>query len=289
MVNHNDNFLILPQGKVWYRISGNGPGTPLLALHGGPGYPSDYLWNLEQLSDERPVIFYDQLGCGRSDRPSNTSLWTVEYFVKELQQIREALRLDQIHLLGHSWGAMLATDYLLTKPEGVKSVIFAGPCISIALWRKATSRYLDELPNNFGNVIRQAEKSGNTQDPLYKEAEHLYHITHECRVDPPPANAQASSAGFGKAVYNYMWGPNEYTISGTLKNYDRSNRLKELKIPALFTCGKYDGASPEATAFYRSQMPGAGLKIFETSSHMPHLEQEAAYVQTVREFLQGHT
>ena len=122
-----EGYVQVPGGRVWYRIEGSGTAMPLLVLHGGPGATHHYLKPLGALADERPVIFYDQLGSGRSDRPTDTTLWRVERFVEELAQVREALGLREIHLLGHSWGTMLAVDYLLTKPEGVRSVILASP------------------------------------------------------------------------------------------------------------------------------------------------------------------
>ncbi len=97
-------------GKIWYRIVGSGKGTPVLVLHGGPGFPSDYLQPLEALGDERPVVFYDQLGCGKSDRPEDPKLWRAQRFVEELAEVRNALGLERIHLYGHSWGTMLAVD-----------------------------------------------------------------------------------------------------------------------------------------------------------------------------------
>src|SRR4051794_14106810 len=121
-------------GEVWYRIAGDDrAGIPLLTLHGGPGYPHDYLEPLEQLADERPVIFYDQLGCGNSDRPEDRSLWRIDRFVRELAQVRTALRLRRMHLFGHSWGTMLAVDYVLS-PAPVTSLILASPALSIPRW-----------------------------------------------------------------------------------------------------------------------------------------------------------
>ncbi len=256
-----------------------------MVLHGGPAYPSDYLWNLEKLGDEREIIFYDQSGCGRSDKNLDQSLWTVEHFFRELSEIRQRLQLDSVHLFGHSWGTMIAADYLLTKPQGVKSVIFASPCISIKLWSDACEKHLAELPNGYGEIIKLYEAMGNTRDPLYKTAQHYYHTTYECRIDPAPQNVLAANKGFNPGIYRHMWGANEYVINGTLKEYDRTEALSSITIPTLFTCGYYDSASPEACALYQSKISGAELKIFEQSSHMPHLEQEHMYRETIKMFL----
>jgi len=127
----SEGYVNVTGGRVWYRIVGSGSRTPLLVVNGGPGNSSHYVKPLSALADERPVIFYDQLGCGRSDRPDDTTLWRTERFVEEVAQIRKALGLEEVHLYGHSWGTMLAVDYMLTKPKGIKSLILASPALSI--------------------------------------------------------------------------------------------------------------------------------------------------------------
>ena len=123
-----EGFIQVTGGRVWYRVVGNKRATPLLVLHGGPGFPSYYLKPLARLADERSVIFYDQLGAGHSDRPNDTTLWQIPRFVKELQTVRDTLGLGEIYIFGHSWGASLAVDYMLTNPKGVKGLILE-PCI----------------------------------------------------------------------------------------------------------------------------------------------------------------
>ena len=126
-----EGYVDVPGGKVWYEVLGDGDGLPLITLHGGPGSTHFGLEPLQALADDRPVVFYDQLGCGNSDRPDDPSLWRVERFVEELHILKDALGLDQFHILGHSWGTMLGTDYYLTHPEGIVSLIQSSPCISI--------------------------------------------------------------------------------------------------------------------------------------------------------------
>lgn len=117
MICDSEGMIPVPGGRVWYRIVGkDAPGIALLVLHGGPGAPHDYLENLGALADERPVVFYDQLGCGRSERPDNPALWQLDRFVAELAAVRQALGLDRVHLLGQSWGTMLAVQALLHPP-----------------------------------------------------------------------------------------------------------------------------------------------------------------------------
>jgi proline iminopeptidase len=280
-----EGFIDVQGGKVWYRVVGSGSGTPLLVLHGGPGIPSPYLSRLSALADERPVVFYDQLGCGKSEKPTDKSLWATERFVQELATVREKLGLTQIHLLGHSWGTMLGTDYMLTKPSGVHSVIFSSPAISIPRWLEDANRFRGQLTPDVQTVLKRHEDAGTTESEEYQNAVLEYYKMHLCRIFPFPAEMQRSLDGIGNEEYNTMWGPSEFYATGTLKDFDRSARLKEINLPVLFTAGRYDEATPETTEFYQSQIPGSELVIFENSAHMAMLEETDRYIATVRDFL----
>lgn len=285
-----EGYIQGPGGRTWYRVAGAGaPGIPLLALHGGPGAPHDYLEPLEVLSDERPVIFYDQLGCGNSGRPEGTSFFTVEYFVEELGRVREALGLTRVHILGHSWGAMLAVEYMLTAhPAGVKSLVLSGPCLSTARFVADQRRYLSEFPEDIRKVIEEAEASGDFSGAPYQEAITAYYRRHVCRLDPWPECMERTTEKLGHAVYNYMWGPSEFTMTGTLKDFDRTVDLVRIKTPVLFTAGEFDEATPDTVRDYAAMLPGSEVIIFEDASHMHHLEKPEEYLKTVREFLHRH-
>jgi proline iminopeptidase len=281
-----EGYIELPEGKTWWGIVGKKTTRPpLLVIHGGPGYPSDYLWTLAALADDRQVIFYDQLGCGRSDRITDPAYWIIENFVEELSILRRKLDLDSVHLFGHSWGTMILTDYLLTYPSGVRSAIFASSAISNPMWLADCSRYLDALPNGGGRIIRMHEASGDLTAPEYIEAVRIYRRIHELRLDTEPTYLSASNDGMNLEQYYYMCGPSEYNSTGSMKDYDRTEHLHKIRVPALFTCGRYDGSSPETNAYYASQIDGAQVRVFEESSHLPHLEEPKNYVGEVRKFL----
>ena len=282
-----EGHIPVPGGRVWYKIVGSGDTIPLLVLHGGPGFPHNYLKPLESLSDERPVVFYDQLGCGNSDRPEDPNLWHTERFVEELAKVRQSLNLEQAHILGHSWGSMLATDYALTKPEGIMSLILASPCLSIPRWLEDVGTYRKQLPADVQEVLDRNEIAGTTESEEYEEAVMEFYRIHLCRMDPWPEVLEQTLVGAGLQVYHTMWGPSEFFMTGNLADYDRTSRVGELVVPTLFTCGRYDEASPDATAWYQSLIPQAEIAIFENSSHMPHLEEMELYLQVVREFLNG--
>lgn len=285
MEHVTEGFIPVTGGKVWYRITGTGPGIPLLLLHGGPGMNSSDSDPLQQLGAERPIIQYDQLGCGKSERPDDTSLWTVERYVEELGQVIQALGLEEVHLLGHSWGTMLAASYLFTKPSGVRSVLFSGPALDAQRWERDQRTYLKQFPAQVQKTIEESERQGTTDSADYEQAMMEYYKTHMCRIDPWPAELSEDLGQLNPKVYNYMWGASEFTVTGTLKQFDATERLHEIEIPALFTCGRYDEATPAATEYYASLVPDAEFHVFENSSHMPSIEEPAAYVETVREWV----
>jgi proline iminopeptidase len=278
-------LLSIEGGKVWYEIAGAGkPGIPLLTLHGGPGYPHDYLEPLQQLADQRPVIFYDQLGCGQSDRTGNRALWRLERFVRELAQVRQALGLDRMHLFGHSWGTMLGVDYLLSGAS-VTSLILASPALSIPRWMADAARLRKTLPADVQETLARHEAAGTTNTLRYRDATMQYYHRYLCRMDPWPEPMNRSHEASSGAVYREMWGPSELCATGNLRDYDRTGRLCEIAVPTLYTCGRYDEATPEATAQYRGLTPGAEMLVFERSAHMPHLEETDAYLAALRDFL----
>ena len=190
-----EGYIEVPGGRVFWRDAGEG-GVPLLTLHGGPGFPHDYLESLEGLADRRRVIFFDQLGCGRSDRPSDESLWTVERFVEELEAVRTALELDRFHLFGSSWGGMLAMSYTLAyQPPQVESLILCSSPASIPRWIEDCNELRAELPEDVQDVLDRHEASGYTGCPEYQAALLVFYRRHVCRLDPWPDGLERALRG----------------------------------------------------------------------------------------------
>ena len=272
-------------GRVWAEIVGDGPGTPLLVLHGGPGVPSYYLDSLRALAGQRPVVLYDQLGCGRSDRPADPSPYRAERFVTEVGQVREALGLDRVHLLGQSWGGMLAAMYALTAPSGLASLVLASPVIDTDRWIADCARLKAALPAEVQEVIDDHEARGFTGCPEYAAATLEWWRRHVCRIQPFPPDVERALASMGVECYATMWGPSEFTLTGNLRDVALSPRLPELALPVLFTCGRHDEATPESTGYFAGLVPGARLAVFEHSSHMAHIEEADAYLTRLSAFL----
>jgi len=283
----HEGYINVTGGRVWFRIVGaDSPGTPLLALHGGPGATHDYLEPLEALADERPVVFYDQLGCGNSDRPDDPALWTVERYVREVGEVRDALGLDRVHILGQSWGGALGTAYVLdAEPDGVESLILSAPLLDANRWVADQRTNLAAFPEETQEVVREAESTGNFDSPEYQEAMAAYYSRHVCRLSPWPECLNRTFEKISLPVYLGMWGPSEFTCTGTLQTFNVTGRLGENPVPVLFTCGEHDEAPPATMMYFQGLVPGSELAVFEGASHEHHLEETDAYLAAVREFI----
>lgn len=284
-VKDKQGFVEVEGGKVWYEILNYASEkNPVLLLHGGPGFTSDYLRPLAALSDERPVIFYDQLGAGRSDRPQDTSLWKTRRFVDELELLRKELNLDTIHLFGHSWGSMLATEYMSRNPTGIKSVILAGPCLSAQRWITDTNALRKQMPQAIQDTLTLHEQRGTTASEGYIKATDEFYKRYFCRIPFTP-DVQKSFDDQSLSVYNTMWGNNEFTATGNLKDFDRTDVLGKITVPTLFTCGEFDEATPATTQWYASQARSSEVVVIEGASHLSMNEKPDEYVKVIREFL----
>jgi proline-specific peptidase len=284
-------WITVPGGTVWAAIHGaDRSGTPLLVVHGGPGVPHDYLEPLAALADERPVVFYDQLGCGNSERPQDRSLWTTERAVEELAAVHSTFGCERMHLLGQSWGATLITIYTLDLPSGprpreVSSLTLSAPFLSASCWMKDQRDRLSTMPPEVRDAVAEAERTGNYQAPAYRAATQLFYHRHVCRIEPWPECLDRTFRSTGPEVYLTMWGHSEFSVTGNLCGLDLVRRLREVAVPTLITCGRYDECSPRTAAWYRDQIPGAELIVFENASHLHHLEVTENYLATVRHFL----
>src|SRR5215469_214101 len=275
--------------RVWYRIAGGGAereNIPLLALHGGPGVPHDYIENLADLaSDTRRVIFYDQLGCGHSDQPDDTSLWRIDRFVEELGTVRRELGLDKVHLLGQSWGGMLAIEYALTQPRGLVSLILASTLSSMPMWIAEANRLRNELPPEVQAALLRHETAGTTDDPEYQRAMTVFYERHVIRVVPMPDQVKRALDQVGQ-VYFTKNGTSEFHVIGVIKDWDRTDRLSEIHVPTLITSGRYDESTPRINEVLHKGIAGSQWVLFEHSSHMAHVEEPDVYLPLVRSFME---
>jgi proline-specific peptidase len=272
--------------RTWYRAVGDldSGTTPLLALHGGPGSTHNYFGPLEALADERPVVLYDQIGCGNSDRPTDIE-WKVDVFRDEVAALRDQLGLERIHLLGTSWGGMLAQEHVLSGAAGIVSLILSSTLANITLWSEEQLKLKAQLPPDVVEVLDLLEAAGTYDDPEYEEAMSVYFERHFYRGPEPRPELDAMDEGRAPDVYHAMQGPNEWTTTGALKGWDTRDRLHEIDVPTLVIRGRYDMCTEPIAAELVKGIQGARLEIFEKSSHTPVLEESDRYLEVVGRFM----
>ncbi|HEY0241171.1 MAG TPA: proline iminopeptidase-family hydrolase [Gemmatimonadaceae bacterium] len=278
-------FAQVPGGKVWYNVVGSGHRTPLLVLHGGPGAGSYYMKPLAAIGDDRPVIFYDQLGGGHSDRPNDSTLWTIDRYVGEIGAIRTALGLERVHILGHSFGSIILAEYLKAKPKGVRSAIFASPVLDIPGYVQDVTGLLKKFPDSTQRVIVEAERNGTTNSAAYQSAMIAFYQQHVARRLPWSADLDSTIAQLNPAPYVYMQGPSEFTITGTLKSYDVTSSLDDIDVPALFVTGQYDEATPARVRKFKQLTPDSKMEVIPNAAHMMMQDEPDAFIKTVRDWL----
>ena len=279
-------FIEVPGGPVWYRVTGTGDGLPLLNLHGGPGGQSCGTSLLDPLGDQRPIIRYDQLGSGRSGRPDDPSLWTVERFVEELHVLRQELGLEKFHLRGHSWGSALAAAYVLEKgTDGIASVILSSPLLSTPQWVADANYLRAQLPADIQETLTRHEEAGTTDSEEYKQATREFYARHVSRGERKEESTGCDGAPSNSFIYNYMWGPTEFHATGTLIDFDVTERLHEIDVPVLFITGEYDEARPVTVARFQQLIPGAQMIVIKDVAHASLSRAPEIYRQALEKFL----
>ncbi|HYV95875.1 MAG TPA: proline iminopeptidase-family hydrolase [Gemmatimonadaceae bacterium] len=277
-------FLSVPGGRIWYKKSGTATGTPVILLHGGPGYSSYYLKSLEALGADRPVVRYDQLGGGRSDKITDTSMFTIDHFVRELDSLRSALGWDRMHVVGHSWGTILGLEYYRAHPEHVASLTLASAALDIPQWEKNAKRLVKTLSDSSQKAIATREAQKKFDAPDYQKALEEFYGKYVWR-HPVEADLDSTIKTANEGIYGFMQGPSEFTITGTLKKYDATPFLKNVKVPALFTVGEFDEADPPTIKKQAAMVSGATYVVIPGSAHITTWDNPDAMLKAVRDFL----
>ncbi len=284
-MTQQEGTIAVPGGNVWFKRVGGGVGLPLLVVHGGPGLPHSYLRSLERLANERGVIFWDQLGCGNSECPSNTELWTMERSVAEMEAVIQALGLDRFHVFGNSWGGMLAQQYVLDVTSGVASLTISNSIASIPQFAEMVARLKAELDPATQAAIDRHEAAGTTYAPEYQAAIRTWNETYLCRVRPWPKELEDAFRNMGAEIFETMFGPSDFHIVGTIRDWDVFERLPEITVPTLVLAGRYDECVPEHMREMHQRISGSQFELFESSAHMPFIEEPEKFDRVMRDFL----
>ncbi|EME41163.1 hypothetical protein DOTSEDRAFT_26369 [Dothistroma septosporum NZE10] len=284
--------------RIWGKLSPST--TPLICLHGGPGMLHHYIKPISLIATDYniPIIMYDQLGCGDNTHlphhKHDTSFFTFALHIAELENLKQHLGITNHYLLGQSCGGMEAVEYAINnRPKGLKKLIISNSPAAMPTWSKVCSGLRAELPKDVRAALDKHENDGTTDSKEYEDATLAFYRRHLCRVHPFPPEIEASLAGIAEdnTVYATMNGPSEFTVVGTVKDWDYIDKLKTIDnelVPGgvLLINGKYDEAQDEVVwPFFKHIAARTKWITFPLSSHTPFLEETEAYVKALGEFL----
>jgi len=288
-VKQTEGYVNILGFDLFYRQFGEPRKGEILCLHGGPGATHDYLLAMADLAGpDFRVTFYDQLGCGRSQLPKNTTLFVPERYVEEVEAFRTKMRLVRPHVIGSSWGGMLAIAYALKYQRSMTTMTTVGGLHSVPLTIREMDRMKRGLPKDVQQTIAKYEADGDYENPDYQKAVRVFYNKHLCRLSPWPKELTYSLDHVSKPVYGTMNGPNEFTIIGNTRYWDVTDQLKTIRVPTLVLGGRYDEVSPIVAREIHKHIRGSELTIFPNSSHLPFWEERESFMERVTRFLGRH-
>ncbi len=282
-----------PKGDftVWTKRFGANPRIKLLLLHGGPGATHEYFEALENDLAAAGVefIYYDQLGSAYSDQPTEASLWTLDRFVDEVEQVRVALGLDKdnFYLLGHSWGGILAVEYALAHGDHLKGLIISNMMMSIPDYNKYADTVLArQMPPEVVSEIKAIEARGEYESPRYMDLliPNFYHA-HICRLTDWPDAINRALGRINRQIYVLMQGPSEFGASGLLEKWDRKADLPKLAMPTLVIGAAHDTMDPEHMRWVSTQVQHGSFLFSRNGSHLAMWDDQQAYLRGLLKFL----
>jgi len=280
-------FLSVDGHKIYVRtFAPRKPVGTLLCVHGGPGGTHDYLLPLADLVRSRwRVVFYDALGCGRSDLPDGTDLYTFDHDLRVLDEVRRSVSPEPVHLMGSSYGGMLALGYAARHSEHLVSLNATGGLCDVRFAVREMQRLVRRLPRRAQATLRKLGARGEFLHPAYEAATMVFYRRHLCRLWPWPDELVSTILRTSRPVYNTMNGPNEFTIVGNIKDIDFTSELHRIAVPTLLVHGRYDEVTPRVGQRIHRAIPGSLLRIFPRSSHVSFWEERADYLRLVGSFL----
>ena len=273
--------------KVWTKRLGAGP-IRVLTLHGGPGVTHEYFECFEDFLPQAGIEFYyyDQLGSFYSDQPDDASLWTIDRFRDEVEQVRAGLGLESFYLYGQSWGSMLAIEYALRYPQRLKGLVLSSMTASIPSYVKYVNALRAALPSELLAVLEKYEARQAYDAPEYQEAMYKgVYGRHVCRLDPWPDPVARAFKHINNQVYNTMQGPNEFVVTGTFKDWDRWKDLQRIEVPTLVIGARYDEMNPDDIREMGRLLPRGRTVICENGSHLAMWDDQEAYFRGLIGFL----
>ena len=278
-----ENYLQVPGGQIWYKVIGTGQKTPIVMLHGGPGFPSYYLSPLFALAKERQIIVYDQLGCGRSSNTEDTSLMNIEAQLKDIKALLNKLQITEFYLYGHSYGTMLAVDYYFKNENLPKALILASPCMSTKRWELDADTLINTMDTAYSKPLNNFKNGKFHDTAFYAQAiDQYFNSFYNRKMNQ---YIDSSIAKNGKNLYLHMWGKEEFIATGNLKNYNRIDDLPKINIPTLFTAGEFDAARPTTVKYYQSLTPNAKFELINHAGHSTMYDNTQVDLAAINNFI----
>ncbi|CAF3755904.1 unnamed protein product [Adineta steineri] len=297
MVDSNEKMILIetPIGKfnVWTKRIGNNPTIKLLLLHGGPGCTHELFKNFENFLPAADIEFYyyDQLDSFFSDKSNDTSLWTIEHFVDEVEQVRKGLGLnkDNFYLLGHSWGGILALEYALAYQENLKGLIISNMMSDAPSYGKYAENVLSKgMDPDILKNIRKIEADKDYQNPKYMELlMPNFYCKHVCRLQPWPEIINTAFSHINNDIYTLMQGPSEFGISGLLEKWSRKDDLSKIQVPTLMIGGTFDTMDPEHMKWMAKEVKQGSVLICPNGSHCSMWDDQEHYFPGLIQFIQS--
>ncbi len=277
--------------KVWTKRFGNNPSIKVLLLHGGPAMTHEYMECFESFFPKEGIEFYeyDQLGSYYSDQPKDSSLWTVERFVEEVEQVRKALGLDNhnFYLLGNSWGGILAMEYALKYQQHLKGLIICNMMASCPEYGKYAENVLaKQMDPKVLDTIRMLEAKKDFANPKYMELllPNFYN-QHLCRLPEWPEPVTRCLKHANNDIYTLMQGPSEFGIAGRLANWDRKTDLPRITVPTLTVGARYDTMDPEQMKWMSTQVKHGSYLYCPNGSHLSMWDDQQVFMNGVIDFI----
>ena len=273
--------------SVWTKQLGSGP-LKVLLLHGGPGFSHEYLEAFESFLPAAGIemYYYDQLGCNNSDQPDDKSLWSTERYCEEVEEVRRGLKLEHFVLYGHSWGGLLAIEYALKHPEHLRGLVISNMTAGIQSYLKHIALIKQQLPKDVQARLAPLEAKEAYDSAEYQQLmmESVY-TQMMCRLNPWPEPLVRCVRHANNSIYNYMQGKSEFLVTGTLKSWERWDRLPDIKTKTLTIGAQHDEMDPEDMKKMATLMPNASNAFCPNGSHMCMWDDQAVYFEKLLGFL----
>lgn len=275
--------------NVWTKRVGTGP-IKILLLHGGPGCTHEYFECFEDFfpKDQFQLIYYDQLGSHYSDQPDDPSLWTLDRFCSEVEEVRKALKLENFYLCGQSWGGLLAIEYALKYQKHLKGLILSNITASVASYESYLDELRKQLPKEVQEDLAKFEKDSDFANAEYEKImfEKVY-TKYLCRLETWPEPLLRTFRHLNKQVYNTIQGPNEFIVVGNFKGWDRWKEISQIKTPTLLISGRFDTMNPKDIEKMGTLIPHSKVKICEKGSHLSMYDDQETYFKELHHFLKN--